>query len=82
MSDPALACSSITIPLWLTDGVERVSSLSSLFFRAAECPWMFPRLQHIYQWHLALAGKQEALREIAQFTPDLAAGLSETPEQG
>lgn len=81
MSDPALACSSMTIPLWLTDGVERVSSLSSLFFRAAECPWMFPRLQHIYQWHLALAGKQEALREIAQLAPDLAAGLSETPEQ-
>jgi hypothetical protein len=81
MSDPALACSSMTIPLWLTDGVERVSSLSSLFFRATECPWMFPRLQHIYQWHLALADKQEALREIAQLAPDLAAGLSKIPEQ-
>lgn len=81
LSDPALACSSMTIPLWLTDGVERASSLSSLFFRATECPWLFPRLQHIYQWHLALAGKQEALREIAQLAPELAVGPSEIPEQ-
>lgn len=77
MTDPALACSAMTIPLWLADGVERVSELTSLFYRTADCPWMFPRLQHIYQWHLAIAGKQAALREIEQLAPDLAVGLSE-----
>lgn len=79
MTDPALACSAMTIPLWLADGVERVSELTSLLYRAADCPWMFPRLQHIYQWHLAIAGKQAALGEIEQLAPDLAVGLTKKP---
>jgi hypothetical protein len=79
MKEPALACSSMSLPLWLMDGVERVSELTALFNKSAECPWIFPRLQHIYQWHLALAGKHEELRLIEQLAPDLAVGLSEKP---
>lgn len=76
MREPALACSSMSIPLWLVDGVERVSELIALFNKADECPWIFPRLQHIYQWHLALAGKFEELSQIETISPDLAIGLS------
>ncbi len=79
MKEPALACSAMTLPLWLMDGVERVSELTALFNKAAGCPWIFPRLQHIYQWHLALAGKHEELRLIEQLAPALAVGLSEKP---
>jgi hypothetical protein len=79
MKDPALASSAMSIPLWLMDGVARVSSLVALFNKAAECPWIFPRLQHIYQWHLALAGKHEELRRIEELAPDLAVGLSDKP---
>ncbi len=78
MKEPALACSAMSLPLWLMDGVERVSELTALFNRAAECPWIFSRLQHIYQWHLALADKHEELRQIEQIAPDLAVGLSES----
>ena len=37
-------------------------------------PWVFPQLYHIYQWHLAIAGNQAALKEIAAMdrTKDLA----------
>ncbi len=79
MREPALACSAMSIPLWLMDGVERVSELTALFNKAEECPWIFPRLQHIYQWHLALAGKFGALHQIEHLAPDLAVGLSEEP---
>jgi hypothetical protein len=79
MKEPALACSAMSIPLWLADRVERVSALTALFNKAEECPWIFPRLQHIYQWHLALAGKHEELRLIEQLSPDLAVGLSGKP---
>jgi len=79
MREAALACSSMSIPLWLMDGVERVSELTTLFQKAEECPWIFPRLQHIYQWHLALAGKFEELGAIETLSPDLAIGLSKQP---
>ena len=79
MREPALACSAMSIPLWLTDGVERVSNLVDLFRQAADCPWLFPRLQHIYQWHLALAAKHAELRQIEGIAPDLAIGLSGKP---
>jgi hypothetical protein len=79
MTEPALACSAMSIPLWLMDGVARVSSLVALFNKAAECPWIFPRLNHIYQWHLALVGKHEELRQIEQLAPEFAVGLSENP---
>jgi hypothetical protein len=81
MKDPALACSAMSIPLWLADGVERVSALTALFNKAEECPWIFPRLQHIYQWHLALAGKHEELRHIEHLAPDLAVGLADRQNQ-
>ena len=76
MKEPALACSAMSIPLWLLDGVARVSELAALFNRAEECPWIFPRLRHIYQWHLALADKHAELRRIEELAPDLAVGLS------
>lgn len=79
MKEPALACSAMSIPLWLMDGVERVSELTALFQKAEECPWIFPRLQHIYQWHLALAGKIAELGAIETISPDLAIGLSKQP---
>lgn len=73
--EPALACSAMTIPLWLSDGEARVTELTAIFKQADECPWLFPRLQAIYQWHLALGGKTKALEEIGQFAPELALGL-------
>lgn len=80
MREPALACSAMSMPLWLVDGVERASELTALFNKAEDCPWIFPRLQHVYQWHLALAGKHEELHQIEQLVPDLAVGLSEKPK--
>lgn len=77
MREPALACSSMTIPLWLADGVQRMPELIKLFRRAEECPWIFPRLQPIYQWHLALAGKLPELRRVEQLAPELSIALSE-----
>lgn len=82
LRDPALASSSMALPLWLIDGVERVSSLSALFFRATECPWMFPRLQHVFQWHLAIAGRQDVLAEIGQLVPGLCLGLHTGADPG
>jgi len=79
MKEPALACSAMTIPLWLMDGVERVSELTALFQKADECPWIFPRLQQIYQWHLTLAGKFVELGQIETLSPDLAIGLFKQP---
>jgi hypothetical protein len=81
MKEPALACSAMSIPLWLADGVERVSTLVALFNKAAECPWIFPRLQHIYQWHLALAGKNEELGQIEKIAPAHSLGLSGKPAE-
>lgn len=76
LTDPALAASAMCVPLWLADATARPDALAALFRRAAECPWIFPRLQHVYQWHLALAGQFDVLREIEQLAPELAAGLS------
>jgi hypothetical protein len=67
--DPALACSAMSLPLWLADGVSRVPELMQLFNRAGDFPWVFPRLSHVFQWHLAIAGKSQALREI-QILPE------------
>ena len=63
--EPALACSAMSLPLWLCDGVSRVSELTTLFNGADVFPWVFPRLHHVFQWHLAIAGNHAALREIA-----------------
>jgi hypothetical protein len=76
MKEPTLACSAMTIPLWLSDGVERVAELTALFNQAGDCPWIFPHLQAIYQWHLALAGKTAVLGGIEQLAPELSLGLS------
>jgi hypothetical protein len=74
--DPALACSAMSLPLWLTVAVSRVPALLGLFHHAHACPWVFPRLHHVFQWHLALAGKQSALSEIEIFSPDCSVGLA------
>lgn len=74
--DPALACSAMTIPLWLKDGVNRLPELMGIFANVDECPWVFPRLQHIFQWHVALSGNQKALEEIESLAPDDSIGLA------
>lgn len=74
--DPALACSAMTVPLWLVNPVNRVNALMGLFKQAASCPWIFPRMHHVYQWHLALTGKQDALGEIEAIAPDYSVGLT------
>lgn len=79
-SEPALASSAMSMPLWLVDSVDRVPDLMKLFGKADACPWIFPRLHQIYQWHLALCGKQETLREVEAFDPEFAIGLAvQTP---
>lgn len=77
-TNPALACSAMTLPLWLVKPVNRVSTLMGLFNQAASCPWIFLRMHHVYQWHLALAGKQEALDEIETIAPDWGIGLAKS----
>lgn len=72
LSDPTLACSSMSLPLWLIDPTPRVAQLRALFLRAAECPWIFPRLHFIFQWHLACAAESTALAEIQKLAPELA----------
>ena len=74
--EPTLACSAMSVPLWLTEAVNRVAELTELFNKAHECPWIFPRLHHVYQWHLALPGKQAALHEIEAMAPEFAVGLA------
>ena len=78
-SEPALASSAMSMPLWLVDPVNRVSDLVDLFRKAEACPWIFPRLYHVYQWHLALCGKQDVLTEIEADAPEFAIGLG-TPD--
>ena len=73
--EPALACSAMSIPLWLANPINRVEALQKLFQMSADCPWLFPRLQHVFQWHLALVGKQKALHEIEVIAPDWSVGL-------
>ena len=75
--DPALACAAMSLPLWLTDAVSRVPALVELFNNAHACPWVFPRLYHVFQWHLALAGKQQSLREVEAISADCAVGLAD-----
>lgn len=75
-SDPALACSAMSLPLWLKDPVSRMPELVKLFNEPKSFPWIFPCLHHIYQWHLSLAGKENALREIESFDPESAVGLA------
>jgi hypothetical protein len=50
--------------------------LVKLFNGAQSCPWIFSHLHHVFQWHLALAGKQTALREIETIDPESAGGLA------
>jgi uroporphyrinogen-III synthase len=66
----------MSMPLWLVDPVNRVPDLVELFRKADACPWIFPRLHHVYQWHLALCGKQETLREVEAVDPEFAIGLA------
>lgn len=74
--EPALACSAMSLPLWLADGVSRVPELMELFNRAEAFPWVFPQLYHVYQWHLAIAGKNQALREIQSLSKDYSLDLA------
>ncbi len=74
--EPALACSEMTLPLWLIDGVSRVPELVTLFNQADTFPWVFPQLYHIFQWHLAIAGNQAALQEIAAMDRTTDLGLA------
>jgi hypothetical protein len=76
VTEPALACSAMSMPLWLVEPVNRVPDLVKLFEKADICPWMFPRLHHVYQWHLALCGKQSALAEIETLAPAWGIGLA------
>ncbi len=76
LHDPALASSAMSRPLWLNTTVSRLPELIALFTRAADCPWTFPRLHDIFQWHLALADKQDELRAVVALAPDWAGGLS------
>ena len=74
--EPALACSEMSLPLWLMDGVSRVPELVTLFNQADTFPWVFPQLYHIFQWHLAIAGNQAALQEIAAMDRTTDLGLA------
>ena len=75
-ADPALACSAMSIPLWLMNPASRVPELVRLFENATAFPWVFPRLHQVYQWHLALMDQQDALREIDAIAPDWSVGLA------
>lgn len=76
LHDPALASSAMSRPLWLNNTVSRLPELIALFTRAADCPWIFPRLHDIFQWHLALADKRAELRAVEALAPDWAVGLA------
>lgn len=66
----------MSLPLWLVDGVSRVPELTQLFNQAAAFPWIFPRLYHVFQWHLAIAGKRQALKEVSGMCTDNDLGLT------
>jgi hypothetical protein len=72
---PALASSAMVLPLWIRDGQPRLKELTALFSRAADYPWIFPKLYHVLQWHLALAGDKASLDEIAAICPRFSLGL-------
>ena len=76
LTDPALACSCMSMPLWLKDGVCRLPELIALFEQAREFPWLYPQLHQIFQWHLALAEYQQALREVTVIDPEGDVGLA------
>ena len=76
LTDPALACSYMSIPLWLQDGICRINQLTSLFGQARQCPWLYPQMNQVFQWHLALASNQNALHEIAAIDPEGQVGLA------
>jgi hypothetical protein len=63
--EPALACSAMSLPLWLIDGVSRVPELTHLFNNAGAFPWVFPQLHHVFQWHLAISKHHAVLAELA-----------------
>jgi hypothetical protein len=73
--EPALACSSMTLPLWLGDGVCRLAALTRLFNHSSEFPWVFPQLYHVFQWHLAIAGRHDVLKQIERISPEDSLGL-------
>jgi hypothetical protein len=76
LTDPALASSYMSVPLWLQDGICRIDQLTTLFGQARQCPWLYPQLGHVFQWHLALAGNHQALGEIAALDPEGQVGLA------
>jgi hypothetical protein len=83
LTEPALACSFMAVPLWLQDGICRIPDLITLFGQARECAWLYPQLHQIFQWHLALAGNHQALCEIAEIDPEGQIGLAvSSPTQG
>jgi hypothetical protein len=82
LTDPGLACSGMSLPLWMADGVCRIGDLCSLMERAGTFPWVFPRLYHVFQWHLALAGRGAELGAIAYRHPGDSWGLdTPTPDE-
>ena len=76
LRDPALASSAMSRPLWLNNTVSRLPELITLFTRAADWPWIFPRLHDIFQWHLAISNKPDELRAVEALAPDWAVGLA------
>ena len=74
-TDPGLACSGMSLPLWLEDGSDHLPKIAALLERTGEFPWVFPRLYHVFQWRLALAGHCDALRGIYERFPDDSWGL-------
>jgi hypothetical protein len=65
----------MSLPLWLADGVGRMSELTRLFDNAGALPWVFPRLRHVFQWHLATRGNRLALREVGGLSKRHALGI-------
>lgn len=65
----------MSLPLWLVDGVSRVAELTRLFDNAGAFPWVFPKLHHVFQWHLAISGNMQALREVEGMSKCHALGI-------
>ena len=80
LHDPALACSAMSRPLWLSGTVGRLPELIALFARAADFPWLAPRLYDVFQWHLAISNNIDELLAVEALAPDSALGLA-TPKE-
>jgi hypothetical protein len=59
-----------------------LSELIALFSRAADFPWLAPRLYDVFQWHLAISNKPDDLLAVEALAPDSAVGLAnESPPE-